>query len=85
MDCKQEDCRDLERCRTEVEMKILRMEGEIKVSIVKLDDKFQHINEMLETLVTKTEFAPYRAVTAGLAGGVLIAALGAVMAKVLGW
>jgi hypothetical protein len=39
----------------------------------------------VETLITRHEFNPVKTITFGLAGGVLVSALAAVMAKVLGW
>jgi hypothetical protein len=65
-------------CRDKVEAKLLLLETQVLQKVTTLEST-------VEKLVTRMEFEPYKMVTLGLVGGVLIAALGAVMSKVIGW
>ena len=76
---------DLLNCKNELEKRILSVENQIlrDTELVKRD--VQILQASVDKLVTRMEFEPVRLIAFGLAGGVLIAALGAVLAKVLGW
>lgn len=76
---------DLLNCKNELEKRILSMEGEIQRDVAVMRQEVQHLSNEVTKLVSKIEFEPYRLVTMGLVGGVLIAALGAILAKALGW
>ena len=69
----------------EVEYKILQQEGKMLQEIVRLNDYVKEMKSDIEILITRHEFKPVKAITFGLAGGVLLSALGALMAKALGW
>jgi hypothetical protein len=69
---------EMDACREKVETKLLLLETQVLHKVTALEKVVEH-------LVTRMEFEPYKMVTLGLVGGVLIAALGAVMSKVIGW
>ncbi len=79
------DALDLSNCKHEIENKMLKLEGQVLSEITGLKKDVQTIKEDVEKLITRPEFEPVKLITFGLAGGVLIAALGAVLARVLGW
>ena len=72
-------------CRLEVENKILANEGKMLNEIVRLRGGIESLEKDIEILITRHEFAPVKQISFGLAGGVLLSALGAVLAKVMGW
>ena len=72
-------------CRLEVENKILVQEGKMLSELVKLRGGVESLEKDVEVLITRHEFAPVKQIAFGLAGGVLLSALGAVLAKVMGW
>ena len=76
---------DLTNCKHEIETKILKLENQILQDAIGMRKDISSIKEDVETLITRHEFEPVKLIAFGLAGGVLIAALGAVFAKVLGW
>lgn len=75
----------IKTCRLEIENKILAQEGQMLSELVKLRGGVESLEKDVETLITRHEFAPVKSVAFGLAGGVLLSALGAVMARLLGW
>lgn len=76
---------DLTNCKHEIETKILKLENQVLQDVIGIKKDVTTIKEDLEKLITRPEFEPVKLIAFGLAGGVLIAALGAVFAKVLGW
>ena len=68
-----------------VEHKILLVETQIMAKVSVLERDIQRLIAVIETLVTQKEFWPIKMFTIGLASGVFLSALGAVMARVLGW
>jgi hypothetical protein len=72
-------------CRLEVEYKILEKEGKTLEEITIIKKDISSLKQDVEELITRHEFAPVKLIAFGLAGGVLIAALGAVLSKTLGW
>ena len=75
---------DLEKCRNEVEVKILTLENEIKQDTASMKKDIQAIQRAIEKLVERNEFVPVKMIAFGLAGGVLMTVLGIVLSKVLG-
>jgi hypothetical protein len=51
--------------------------------LARLDERVKHIEAMVQTLVTRVEFLPVRAIAFGLAGLILCSVLAAVVATVL--
>lgn len=83
---------DLANCKNEVERKLLVMESQTKNELTSLRSEVREltlrmidVRDDLDKLVTRPEFEPVKMIAFGLAGGVLISALTAVLAKVLGW
>jgi hypothetical protein len=76
---------ELMHCRTELEKSILKLEAQTLGELVGLKRDVEILTKQIEALVTRPEFHPVQMIAYGLAGGVLITALGSVMAKVLGW
>lgn len=76
---------DLMECKSAIEKQILVLEGKTfsEVSAIKLE--IHHMRESLDELVTMTRFRPVELVVYGGVAGVLMAALGMVMGKILGW
>jgi hypothetical protein len=74
---------DLEKCRNEVEVKILTLENEIKQDTASMKKDIQAIQRAIEKLVERNEFVPVKLIAFGLAGGVLMTVLGIVLSKVL--
>lgn len=76
---------DLLNCKTEIEKQILHLETRTLIKITEVEKDIKNIQRDIAELVTKPEFHPVRMITYGLAGGVFIAFLGAVISKVVGW
>ena len=76
---------ELEACQSIVEHKILLLETQLLAKVSFLEKEVQRLIMIIETLVTQKEFWPIKMFTIGLASGVLLTALGAIMTKVLGW
>jgi translation elongation factor EF-1beta len=51
--------------------------------LARLDERVKHIEAMVQTLVTRVEFMPVRAIAFGLAGLILCSVIAAVVATVL--
>jgi wobble nucleotide-excising tRNase len=75
---------EIDRCRGEVEYKILQLESEIKQDMTSVKKDIQSIQKSIEKLVERNEFMPVKLIAFGLAGGVLMTVLGIVLSKVLG-
>ena len=75
---------EIDKCRSEVEMKILTLESEIKQDTTAMKKDIQSIQRAIEKLVERNEFMPVKLIAFGLAGGVLMTVLGIVLSKVLG-
>lgn len=83
---------DLANCKSDIEKKMLMLESQtlLEIASVKKTQEAQaqdisSIKTALEKLVTRPEFEPVKMLAFGMAGGVLITALGAILLKVLGW
>ena len=76
---------ELEACQSMVEHKILLLETQLLAKVSFLEKEIQRLIEIIQTLVTQKEFWPIKMFVIGLASGVLVTALGAVMARILGW
>ena len=72
-------------CKTQIEKQILVLEGKTlhEVSAIKRD--LEYIRGDVEQLVTMTRYRPVELLVYGGVAGVLMSALGMVMAKILGW
>jgi hypothetical protein len=75
---------EIDKCRNEVEVKILTLESEIKQDTASMKKDIQSIQRAIEKLVERNEFMPVKLIAFGLAGGVLMTVLGIVLSKVLG-
>ena len=76
---------ELSACQTHVENKIVVLETQISGKLSALQRELDQIRLALDTLVTKTEFWPVKMFSFGLAGGILLSALGTLLGRVLGW
>jgi hypothetical protein len=74
---------EIDKCRNEVEVKILTLESEIKQDTAAMKKDIQSIQRAIEKLVERNEFMPVKLIAFGLAGGVLMTVLGIVLSKVL--
>jgi hypothetical protein len=74
---------EIDKCRNEVEVKILTLESEIKQDTASMKKDIQSIQKAIEKLVERNEFMPVKLIAFGLAGGVLMTVLGIVLSKVL--
>jgi hypothetical protein len=75
---------EIDKCRNEVEVKILTLESEIKQDTAAMKKDIAAIQRAIEKLVERNEFMPVKLIAFGLAGGVLMTVLGIVLSKVLG-
>jgi hypothetical protein len=75
---------EIDKCRNEVEVKILTLESEIKQDTASMKKDIAAIQRAIEKLVERNEFMPVKMIAFGLAGGVLMTVLGIVLSKVLG-
>jgi len=70
-----------------VETKLAALDEDVRscgMRIVKLEVESSAVAETLKTLVTQHEFSPVKLIAFGLAGGVMLTVLTAVLAKTLG-
>ena len=74
---------EIDKCRNEVEVKILTLESEIKQDTASMKKDIQSIQRAIEKLVERNEFMPVKLIAFGLVGGVLMTVLGIVLSKVL--
>ena len=74
---------EIDKCRNEVEMKILTLESEIKQDTTAMKKDIQVIQAAIVKLVEYSEFQPVKLIAFGLAGGVLTTVLGIVLIKAL--
>jgi len=76
---------ELIECRTAIEKQMLILEGKTlqEVSAIKRD--IEYIRGDLEQLVSMTRYRPVELLVYGGVAGVLMSALGMVLAKILGW
>ena len=74
---------EIDKCRNEVEVKILTLESEIKQDTAAMKKDIAAIQKAIEKLVERNEFMPVKLIAFGLAGGVLMTVLGIVLSKVL--
>ena len=74
---------EIDKCRNEVEMKILTLESEIKQDTTAMKKDIQVIQAAIVKLVEYSEFQPVKLIAFGLAGGVLTTVLGIVLVKAL--
>lgn len=51
--------------------------------LARLDERVKHVEAMVQSLVTRVEFAPVRMIAFGLAGLILSAVIAAIVASVL--
>jgi hypothetical protein len=75
---------EIERCRSEVDYRMLLLEKDIKEDTTAMKKDIQVIQIALTKLVERNEFMPVKLIAFGLAGGVLMTVLGIVLSKVLG-
>ena len=75
---------EIDKCRGEVEIRILNVENSIKQDTTAMKKDIQAIQKAIEKLVERNEFMPVKLIAFGLAGGVLMTVLGIVLSKVLG-
>ena len=74
-----------EQLKTELKYDMLTVENKLTVELTTLRKDVEVLNASIAKLVTQIEFGPVKMITFGLAGGVMIAAMGAILGKVLGW
>jgi hypothetical protein len=75
---------EIDKCRNEVDLRILALESEIKQDTTAMKKDIAAIQKAIEKLVERNEFVPVKLIAFGLAGGVLMTVLGIVLSKVLG-
>lgn len=71
-------------CRENVGNKMLTMERDSIEKLTTLQVQMANISVQLQTFVSQHQFAPVKLIAYGLAGGVLLTVLGAVIAKTVG-
>lgn len=71
-------------CRENVGNKMLIMERDSIEKLTTLQVQMANMSAQFQTFVTQHQFTPVRLIAYGLAGGVLLTVLGAVLAKTLG-
>ena len=74
---------EIDKCRGEVEIMILTLEGEIKQDTTAMKKDIQAIQKAIDKLVEYSEFQPVKLIAFGLAGGVLTTVMGIVLIKAL--
>jgi hypothetical protein len=74
---------EIERCRSEVDYRMLLLEKDIKEDTTAMKKDIQVIQIAITKLVERNEFMPVKLIAFGLAGGVLMTVLGIVLSKVL--
>jgi hypothetical protein len=74
---------EIERCRSEVDYRMLLLEKDIKEDTTAMKKDIQVIQVAITKLVERNEFMPVKLIAFGLAGGVLMTVLGIVLSKVL--
>jgi hypothetical protein len=75
---------EIEKCRSEVDYRMLLLEKDIKEDTTAMKKDIQVIQIAITKLVERNEFMPVKLIAFGLAGGVLMTVLGIVLSKVLG-
>jgi len=75
--------KEFRECRENVGNKMLSMERDSIEKLVTLQVQTANIYAQLQTFVSQHQFAPVKLIAYGLAGGVLMTVLGAVLAKTL--
>jgi hypothetical protein len=75
--------KEFRECRENVGNKMLSMERDSIEKLVTLQVQTANIYAQLQTFVSQQQFAPVKLIAYGLAGGVLMTVLGAVLAKTL--
>lgn len=76
--------REVHECRENVGNKMLMMERDSIEKLTKLQVEVVNISAQLQTFVNQYQFAPVKLIAYGLAGGVLMTVLGAIMSKLIG-
>jgi len=74
---------EIDKCRNEVDLRMLALESEIKQDTTAMKKDIKHIQEAIVKLVEHSEFQPVKMIAFGLAGGVLITVLGIVLSKAI--
>ena len=74
---------EIEKCRSEVDYRMLLLEKDIKEDTTAMKKHIQVIQISLTKLVERNDFMPVKLIGFGLAGGVLMTVLGIVLSKVL--
>jgi len=74
---------EFRECRENVGNKMLTMERDSIEKLVTLQVQTANISAQLQTFVSQHQFAPVKLIAYGLAGGVLMTVLGAVLAKTM--
>jgi len=74
---------EIDKCRNEVDLRMLALESEIKQDTTAMKKDIKHIQEAIIKLVEYSEFQPVKMIAFGLAGGVLITVLGIVLSKAI--
>jgi hypothetical protein len=78
---------EVHECSTQVSdfgRRMLRLELESMEKLTRLETQVSLISSSLVTFVSQHQFAPVKLIAYGLAGGVLMTVLGAVLAKSIG-
>ena len=76
---------ELMECKSAIEKQILTLEGKTCQEVSAIKVELHHISQSLDDLVTMTRYRPVELLVYGGVAGVLMAALGMVMGKILGW
>jgi hypothetical protein len=76
--------KDFTLCRESIGLKMLSLEKDSIEKLTRLEVETSNISSRLASFVSQHEFAPVKLITYGIAAGVGMTVLGAVLAKSLG-
>ena len=76
---------DLIECKSAIEKQILTLEGKTFQEVSAIKSELHHIRQALDDLVSMNRYRPVELLVYGGVAGVLMSALGMVMANILGW
>lgn len=79
------DDRELLLWQTGIERRVDNLQARLVTETALINQELRQLPAQIAARVTHIEFQPYKIFTAGLAAGVLTAALAAVMSRILGW
>ena len=74
---------EIERLKEEVHELTSETIPDLKITLTELKGQVSNLNKVIEYFVTHSQFYPVKLIAYGLAGGVLISVLTAILSKVI--